>query len=347
MFITTLMVTVIMLFIWKTSMLLIALFLIVFGGIELLYLSSTLYKFTQGGYLPLALSFILMAIMGIWHYVHVQRYKYELENKVSSGYIRELAQRYDLIRIPGIGLLYSELVQGIPPLLPHLIEKVPSLHSVLVIISVKYLPISKVELQERFLFRHVEPGEYKIFRCVVRYGYKDAPEESLEFERLLIEHLKEFIRRESFFQEFEPAEQTCLQEAASPGSETGDLKIEKLGSSTVDTRETLQQPNQLLDCSKSMHHGIINHTTHSSGQVTAAPTPGVAEEVQFIQREMSKGVVYLIGETEVVAKRDSNIIRRLVVDYVYDFMRRNFRQGEKAMSIPHSRLLRVGMTYEI
>jgi len=74
------------------------------------------------------------------------------------------------------------------------------------IISVKYLPISKVELQERFLFRPVEPRWYRIFRCVVRYGYKDAPEESLEFERLLIEHLKGFIRQETFFRKFEPAE---------------------------------------------------------------------------------------------------------------------------------------------
>lgn len=55
-----------------------------------------------------------------------------------------------------------------PTILPHLVEKVPSIHSVLVIISIKYLPISKIETIERFLFRYVEPREYRVFRCVVR-----------------------------------------------------------------------------------------------------------------------------------------------------------------------------------
>ncbi|KAE8801250.1 Potassium transporter 5 [Hordeum vulgare] len=142
MFITTLLVTLVMAMIWKTSLLWIALFPIIFGGAELLYLSSAFYKFVEGGYLPLGFAAILMLIMGTWHYVHVHRYKYELKNKVSNNYVAELATRRNLARLPGIGVLYSELVQGIPPILPHLVEKVPSIHSVLVITSIKFLPIS-------------------------------------------------------------------------------------------------------------------------------------------------------------------------------------------------------------
>lgn len=169
MIMTTAMVSLIMVVIWKTSIWLIVCFILVFGSIELLYFSSVLYKFTQGGFLPLILALFLMAVMIVWHYVHRERYIFELKNKVSSGYITELANNPDVNRIPGIGLLYSELVQGIPPIFPHFISSIPSVHSVIVFVSIKSIPISKVAPDERFLFRHVEPREYHMFRCVVRY----------------------------------------------------------------------------------------------------------------------------------------------------------------------------------
>ncbi|ONK78290.1 uncharacterized protein A4U43_C02F16730 [Asparagus officinalis] len=280
--ITTCLVTLIMLMIWKKSIWQILPFFVIFGGAELTYLSSVLSKFVQGGFLPLVFSFFLMQIMAIWHYVHVKRYKFEVENKISNTYIKDLALRQDIKRISGVGFLYSELVEGIPPIFAHFIEKVPSIHSVLVFVSVKRLPVTKVEINERFLFRQVEPREYRIYRCVVRYGYKDAIEEAREFESLVIEQLKNFIHNEY---------------------------------TITESSESLQSV--------------------------------IEDEQQFVQKEMEKGIVYLLGETEVVAGKNSSIIKRIVVDYVYNFMRRNFRQGGEAMKIPRSKLLKVGMTYEI
>lgn len=88
MVITTLMVTLIMLMIWKTKIWWILSFFIVFMSLEMVYFSSVLYKFTQGGYLPLALSIVLMTMMAIWHYAQQKRYVYELGNKVSTGHVQ-------------------------------------------------------------------------------------------------------------------------------------------------------------------------------------------------------------------------------------------------------------------
>ena len=71
------------------------------------------------------------------------------------------------------------------------------------------------------------------------------------------------------------------------------------------------------------------------------------EEMQFLQKAMEQGVIYLLGEAEVVAEPESSIFKKIVVNYVYSFLRKNCRQGEKIMRIPQTRLLRVGMTYEI
>lgn len=342
MLITTSLLTLIMLVIWKISIWWIALFFVVFGSIEAVYLSSVLYKFIQGGFLPLVFAFVLMTIMAIWHYVHVKRYTFELRNKVSKEFIEKLATNPNINRVPGMGLLYSELVQGIPPIFPHFISNIPSIHSVLVFVSIKPIPISKVALDERFLFRQVEPRDYHMFRCVVRYGYNDVIEEPKEFESQLVEQLKEFIRHEHFRLEGgTTTEQTAEPMNTQPSSLLG--KDGKARGSTLYVEELLEQPNPSRISSDS---NSIRSFNVANGNISV-PTQGAEEEMKFVQKAMESGVVYLLGEAEVVADQKSSFFKKIVVNYAYNFLRKNFRQGEKVMSIPHTRLLRVGMTYEI
>ncbi|KAK2634731.1 hypothetical protein Ddye_029523 [Dipteronia dyeriana] len=349
MVITTCMVALIMLVIWKTSIWWIGLFFVIFLAIEVTYLSAVLYKFSQGGYLPVAFSLCLMIVMGIWHYVHQQRYLYELNNKVSSEYVRDLVANPNVNRIPGIGLLYSELVQGIPPIFPHFIANIPSVHSVLVFVSIKSIPISKVALEERFLFRQVEPREYRLFRCVVRYGYKDKIEEPKEFERQLVEHLKEFIRHEHFILGggAENAEQMASddQPIIIPHS------TQLVKGSTVHIEESLQKQGAASRVSSGSIRSFnaANSTNSSNRIVSGGVQQGSVheEEMQFVEKAKEKGVVYLLGEAEVVSQPNSSFLKKIIVNYGYSFLRKNFRQGEKVLEIPRTRLLRVGMTYEI
>lgn len=347
MLITTALVTLVMLLIWKISIWWISLFLIVIGGVEAIYLSAVLSKFVKGGFLPLALAFFLMQIMGIWHYIHAKRYNFELENKVSSNYIQELASDQNITRIPGIGLLYSELVQGIPPIFRQFVEKIPSIHSVFVFVSVKHLPVSKVEPRERFLFRQFEPRELRMFKCVVRYGYKDAVEGAKDFEKTLIKQLKEFIHHEFFIREggSSPPQSHPSEEPATGAAESDHRRA---GSATVHVDETLKSRGSAGHSSGSiLPANNSDRSGSSSGGSVGTPIPAIEDEKQFIQKEMEKGVVYLLGETEMVAKPDSSIIKRVVVNNIYHFIRLNFRQGDEAMAIPKARLLKVGVTYEI
>ncbi|XP_059448545.1 potassium transporter 5-like [Corylus avellana] len=346
MLITTSMLTLIMLVIWKTSIWWIALFFVVFGSIEGVYLSAVLYKFTQGGFLPLVFAFVLMTIMAIWHYVHVERYTFELRNKVSRDFIEKLATNPDINRVPGIGLLYSELVQGIPPIFPHFISNIPSIHSVLVFVSIKPIPISKVALEERFLFRQVEPRDYHMFRCVVRYGYNDVVEEPKEFERQLVEELKQFVHHQHFMLEVEGGTTTTTDH------QMGEPQKDGKPTTLHVVEELLQQqpnPSRISTGSNSIVRSVnVAKSTNSSNTVNiSVPIQGVEEEIKFVQKAMESGVVYLLGEAEVVAEQKSSLFKKIVVNYAYNFLRKNFRQGEKVLSIPHTRLLRVGMTYEI
>jgi KUP system potassium uptake protein len=73
----------------------------------------------------------------------------------------------------------------------------------------------------------------------------------------------------------------------------------------------------------------------------------IEEDQKMVEREVDNGVVYILGETEVVAKPHSNLLKKIIVNYVYSFLRKNSRNGEKMLSIPRGQLLKVGITYEI
>ena len=356
MMITTSLVSLIMLVIWKKSIWRVAIFFLAFGCTEFLYFSSQLTKFTGGGFLPIVSALFLTTVMGIWHYVHKERYMFELNNKVSSEYLRELANNPDISRVPGMGLLYSELVQGIPPIFPHLIASVSSIHSILVFVSIKAIPVNRVALEERFLFRHVEPREYRMFRCVVRHGYNDTLEDPVEFESQLIQNLKAFIQQESFMLEAEGTTATTTEQAAvvlsnNESTEMADINNSIEGTKGRSTSSSIRIiPNRIgaaVGVSRASSSDSIVGVTAKSSTFSAPPIQGAEDEIRFIERAMEKGVVYMLGEAEVVARPNSSILNKIVVNYAYSFLRKNFRQGEKLMAIPRKRLLKVGMTYEI
>uniref|UniRef100_A0ACD5UAI3 Uncharacterized protein n=1 Tax=Avena sativa TaxID=4498 RepID=A0ACD5UAI3_AVESA len=322
--ITTHLMTVVMLLIWKKHVIFIMLFYVVFGSIELIYLSSILSKFIEGGYLPFCFALVIMSLMATWHYVQVKRYWYELDHIVPISEMTTLLEQSDVRRIPGVGLLYTELVQGIPPVFPRLIKKIPSVHSIFIFMSIKHLPISRVVPAERFIFRQVGPREHRMFRCVARYGYSDKLEEPKEFAVFLVDRLKMFIQEESAFAQIEPESDDC--------SEASEAQARPRRST-----QTAVHSVEAVEMRVSSHSGGIHFHVNQT----------VEEEKQLIDREVERGMVYLMGEANVTAKAKSSVLKKIVVNYVYTFLRKNLTEGHKALAIPKDQLLKVGITYEI
>ena len=296
----------IMIMIWKSHILLVISYVLVIGSVELLYLSSVFYKFDQGGYLPLAFAAILMTIMYIWNDVHRRKYFYELDHKISLEKLNEIATDKNLCRMPGLAMFYSELVQGIPPIFKHYVENVPALHSILIFLTIKSLPISKVPVEERFLFRRVEPRDQNMFRCVVRYGYIDVRSEDEPFEKMLVERLKQFIINDFWFS----------QRKLSNGKNDGELEVEFFNEE--DENEEVEHVKEELE-----------------------------REIEAMDQASHAGIVHLIGENEVVARKGASIGKRFLINYAFNFLKKNLRQTENVFEIPQKRMLKVGMTYEL
>jgi K+ transporter len=107
-------------------------------------------------------------VMLVWNYGSKLKYETEVKKKLSMDLVRELGPNLGTIRAPGIGLIYNELVKGIPAIFGHFLTTLPAIHSMIIFVCIKYVPVPVVPQGERFLFRRVCPKSYHIFRCIAR-----------------------------------------------------------------------------------------------------------------------------------------------------------------------------------
>ncbi|KAK6133612.1 hypothetical protein DH2020_032642 [Rehmannia glutinosa] len=174
MLVTTCLMSLVIVLCWHRTVLMAILFVFFFGTIEALYFSASLTKFLEGAWVPIALSFIFMIVMSVWHYGTLKTYEFDVQNKVSVDWLLGLGPDLGIVRVRGVGLIHTELV--------------------LVFLCVKSVPVPHVKHEERFLVGHIGPKDYRIYRCIVRYGYRDAHKDDLQFENDLICSIAEFIR---------------------------------------------------------------------------------------------------------------------------------------------------------
>uniref|UniRef100_A0A453KYJ0 K+ potassium transporter integral membrane domain-containing protein n=1 Tax=Aegilops tauschii subsp. strangulata TaxID=200361 RepID=A0A453KYJ0_AEGTS len=90
MLITSIMLTLVMIIIWRTPPVLVAAYFVPFVIMEGSYVSAVFTKFTEGGWLPFAISMILALIMFVWYYGRQKKTEYERANKITAERLGEL-----------------------------------------------------------------------------------------------------------------------------------------------------------------------------------------------------------------------------------------------------------------
>lgn len=197
MFITTCIVTLVMLVVWNMHVFLILPFTVFFGLLEGIYLSSVLNKVPQGGWCPFLIAGVFLTIMFSWNYGRQKKYKYLAQRKLSTEGFHGLVSSVNS-RVPGICFFCSDLIYGLPPIIGHYVKNVGSLHEVLIIVTIRIIPVKTVLLKERFMVGRLEPKG--VYRCVAQYGYQDVPSmEGSEFINQVVESIKDYLKsRETY-----------------------------------------------------------------------------------------------------------------------------------------------------
>ncbi|KAI4375864.1 hypothetical protein MLD38_013684 [Melastoma candidum] len=184
-----------------------------------------------------------------------------------------------------------------------------------------------------------------------RYGYKDVRKENHQtFEQLLIESLEKFIRREAQERSLE-SDNDDDSESSEDASDSKVLiangSLYSLGVPLLSEYMDLKQTMSTSEASTSNQEEPVPPPVAPRGVTASDPDQGLERELSFIRKAKELGVVYLLGHGDIRAKKESWFIKKLVINYFYAFLRKNCRRGTANLSVPHSHLMQVGMTYMV
>jgi KUP system potassium uptake protein len=362
MFITTCLMALVIIFVWHKNLVLAFLFLFFFGSIEAVYLSSSIMKVPQGGWAPIALSLVFMFIMYVWHYGTRRKYQYDLQNKVSMKWILTLGPSLGIVRVPGIGLIYTELVTGVPSIFSHFVTNLPAFHQVLVFICVKSVPVPYVPEDERYLIGRIGPRNYHMYRCIVRYGYKDVQKDDDNFEDQLVLSIAKFI-------EMEAEDLASASSGSYDPSNEGRMAVIRTCDLSGNTIMMKEEDETIGDDNSITVRSSRSETLQSLQSVYEQESPGIScrrrvrfelplpranymdpqvrDELNALIDAKHAGVAYIMGHSYVKARRNSSFVKKFVIDVAYSFLRKNCRGPSVALHIPHISLIEVGMIYYV
>ncbi|CAA7401318.1 unnamed protein product [Spirodela intermedia] len=188
MVITTILLTLVMLIVWRTPLPLVVLFFAIFSSLEAAYVSAVFTKIPEGGWLPFSISVILAFIMFGWYTGRQRKMQYEMRNKITAADLAALLSSEPHIqRVPGICFFYSNIQDGLTPVLGHYIKNTRSLHQVTIFTTLRYSLAAKVPQSERVAIRPLgPPGTYS---CIIQFGYADPGLEGGELVARVVDKL--------------------------------------------------------------------------------------------------------------------------------------------------------------
>lgn len=346
MLVTTCLMSLVIVLCWHKNVFLAICFTCFFGSIEALYFSASLIKFLEGAWVPIALSLIFLLVMYSWHYGTVKKYEFDVQNKVSINWLLSLGPNLGIVRVRGIGLIHTELVSGIPAIFSHFVTNLPAFHQVVVFLCIKSVPVPHVRPEERFLVGRVGPKEYRLYRCIARYGYRDVHRDDVEFEKDLVCSIAEFIRSERPECSLGTVDMENDEKMTVVGTTSSNLDGIRLCEDNEESFQMVDSPElQQLEPKKLKHAENVKKRVRFIVPESPRIDSEAQEELQELMDAREAGMAFILGHCYVRAKRGSSLMKKLVINLGYDFLRRNSRGPRYALSIPRASTLEVGMIY--
>ncbi|XP_061988936.1 potassium transporter 3 [Rosa rugosa] len=354
--ITTWLTSLVINLVWNQSFILSLLFSLLFGSMEIIYLSSSCMKILKGGWVPLVFSAIFVVVMYVWQYGMRKKYTYDLHNKVSMKWILTLGPSLGIVRVPGIGLIYTELATGVPSTFTHFLTNLPAFYQVVVFVCIKTVPVPCVPQKERFLIGRIGPKSYGMYRCMIRNGYKDVFRSGDDFEIDLVMSIAEFIQMEAEGSETPEGSvdkrmavvrtsgkfgtRLVMSQSSGPGesSSSGPSALVGTCKSQVlqDLQATYEKEAPKLNYWRRARFGLLD---------TKYKDPRVREQLLELVNAKHAGATYVIGHSYLKAKYSSSFIKKCAINIAFSFLRKNCRSPAVALNIPHICLIKVGANY--
>lgn len=274
-FITTSMVSLVALVVWRLPIYVVIPCFLVFATLDGLYLSSALLKVPNGAWFTLALAGFLSSIFVLWRYGKENQWRAEASDKIapwnllSESYYDDASKTSDepdlcftdtlggnpVSRLRGIGIFFDKT--GTPNAMPvvfvQFLQKFQAAPTVTVFFHIRPLSCPSVAPEERFSvsrcrnanlgFNNDEATLRNFYSVTIRHGYADSGVVSSDLGLLVYENIRAFLIRED-------ASKDRMRRADAPTNH--DSTATKKAAATPDTAlpstddSGTETPNQLL-----------------------------------------------------------------------------------------------------
>lgn len=166
---------------WRWTLAAAALMCLGFGAIDLTFFAANLPKFAAGGWLPISIAIVLLAIMHTWKSGRI-----EIQEKVYGGAVTELelssiAKSKNIVRVTGSAVFMVATPKGTPLALLHHLKANKCLQRTAVLLTIATEEVPTVDDEERMTLESLGEG---VWRAVVRYGYMESPDVAKMVERI-------------------------------------------------------------------------------------------------------------------------------------------------------------------
>jgi len=172
MVVTATMACVVMRKVWRWPLFLVAAIMTPLLFIDLTFLGANLLKVMEGGWVPLLLGGIVMAVMYPWR--RGSRLLYDKTRRLETPLDALVAalERKPPLRVPGTAVFLTSDPTSAPTALLHSLKHYKVLHEKNVILTVETAQTPRVEDTERV---QIEPLSETFSRVILRFGFMESP----------------------------------------------------------------------------------------------------------------------------------------------------------------------------
>ncbi len=149
------------------------------------FFAANLHKFIDGGWLPLAIALVVLAIMHTWKRGKDEIFRRIYSNEITEDELCNVASSDRIVRVRGTAVFMAGVARGTPLVLLHHVKANKVLHETVVLLSVVTEEVPTVPEAERLEVREIGRG-LGVWRVISRYGYMESPDVTV-----LMEHVRE------------------------------------------------------------------------------------------------------------------------------------------------------------
>ncbi|KAK3316900.1 potassium transporter-domain-containing protein [Apodospora peruviana] len=203
-FITTCMVSIVAVLIWRIPSYIVIFLFLVFGALDGVYITSSLTKVPDGAWFTILLSLILSIIFILWRFGKEQQWGAESEDRFQPSHLLATDSLGNLVLTPafggqkisdasGLGIFFDKVGENVPIVFTQFVRKFKARPTIILFFHMRPLSQPTVAHEERYVITRTSiPSCY---RLTLRHGYMDdvlTP----DLGRVLVEQLILHITRD-------------------------------------------------------------------------------------------------------------------------------------------------------